>query len=106
MRVESVMEATLLLLVGKAALLTTLLSTVLPSALLLQGFLHGSLLNIVGKLSGGHSVWFLAVGLELRAAELGLSKSRRCVHDGRLAGVEGGTQVGGGEAGGWGGGGW
>lgn len=56
--------------------------------LLLLLFLDGALLDVVGELCGGHPVGLLAVGLELRAPELCLSKCRRGVDHGGLAGLE------------------
>jgi len=97
LRVKLVVEAaapTVLLLLAQWALLTVWLLELLAGLLLLlQRLLHGSLLNVVGKLSGGHSVWFLAVRLELGASELGLSKCCRGVYDGGLARIEGCSKV-------------
>jgi len=80
--------------------------------LLLLLFLDGTLLDVVGEFCGRHSVGLLAVGLELGAPELGLSKCCGGVDHGLLSRgkvVElrswsrllTGARVGGSGAGGW-----
>ena len=61
---------------------------VLAVTVLLLLLLDGALLDVVGELSRRHAVGFLAVGLELGAPELGLSKCGGRVDHGRVPGLE------------------
>ena len=83
---------------------SVLLILLVVTALLVLLLLYGALLDVVGELGGRHPVGFLAVGLELGAAELGLSKGGGRVDHRGVARLEGLARGRAGVAGGGGGG--